>query len=148
MIVRVYPKYFFICSTGGLTESPAIPLSIFIAVTSVCVVCCILAVILTCLCLRRRQQRNNGSLASKALLWTFWCSSIIHYNFISSSQCQRLWCLILHISAKNVLIILGICEDGHCTIDIATVKYNYSDAKDNSHMCVHIWLVFPCNTVE
>nr|XP_011418626.2 uncharacterized protein LOC105321850 isoform X1 [Crassostrea gigas] len=53
---------------GGLTESPAIPLSIFIAVTSVCVVCCILAVILTCLCLRRRQQRNNGSLASNVLL--------------------------------------------------------------------------------
>lgn len=65
---------------------------------------------------------------------------LVLYTIISShprnAEGYNVWFLAL--VRRTFLIILGICEDGHCTIDIATVKYNYSDAKDNSHMRVHI----------
>nr|XP_022342233.1 uncharacterized protein LOC111135993 isoform X1 [Crassostrea virginica] len=48
--------------------STGVPLSVFIAVTCVCVLFCVLAVIVIYIRLRRRHQRTNASLASNALL--------------------------------------------------------------------------------
>lgn len=54
-----------ICKNG---ESSSIPLSIFIAVITACVLFCAIVIVFAFICIRRRLQKRDGSLTSNVLL--------------------------------------------------------------------------------